>query len=53
MTKPSDLNDIAGYLREPIERNQDDIADLKERMAEVERVLATLVVHLLAKEKEV
>ena len=57
MTKPSDLNDIAGYLREPINKNQDDIAllraqvnDLTERTAELERVLGTVVAWLLAKE---
>lgn len=53
MTTPSDFNNLAGYLREPIEKNQDNIADLTFRVEELERVVATLCAWLLAKEKEV
>lgn len=53
MTKPSDLNDLAGYLREPIEELQDKVAVCEERIKELERVVATLAAWLIAKEKEV
>lgn len=47
MTKPSDQNDLAGYLREPIEQNQNDIALLKLQVQEIQDYLVNLTKALL------
>ena len=47
MTKPSDMNDVVAYLREPIEKNQDDIALLKLQVQEIQDYIVNLTKALM------
>ena len=47
MTKPSDLNDIAGYLREPIEQLQDKVALLELQVQEIQDYIVNLTKALM------